>query len=58
MRHFRILIGIIGILSFSFVPTAFAQIKIGQSVPNFVTSTLDGQSFTLKDYLKNQKIKF
>ena len=57
MRHFRILISIIGILSFSPIPTTFAQIKIGQSVPNFVTSTLDGKSFTLQDYLKEPENK-
>ena len=52
MGHFRILIAILGILSFSFASATFAQVKIGQKVPDFVTTTLDGQRFALKDYLK------
>lgn len=52
MRPFKILISMIGILSFSFVPLTFAQIKVGQRAPDFVTSTLDGERFALKDYLQ------
>ena len=52
MTHFKILISMIGILSFSFVPLTFAQVKVGQRAPDFVTSTLDGKRFVLKDYLK------
>jgi peroxiredoxin len=52
MRHFKISISIIGILSFSFLPLTFAQVKVGQRAPDFVTSTLDGKRFALKDYLK------
>ncbi len=54
MRHFKILIIIIitGLLSSAFVPITFAQIKVGQKVPDFVTSTLDGKRFSLKEYLK------
>lgn len=53
MRHFKILIPIILIISFSFLPTAFAQTKLGgQKVPDFVTSTLDGKSFALMDWLQ------
>jgi peroxiredoxin len=52
MRHFKILIPIIIIISLSFLPTAFAQTKLGgQKVPDFVTSTLDGKSFALMDLL-------
>ncbi len=52
MRHFKIIISMIGIFSFSFVPLTFAQVKVGQRAPDFVTSTLDGKRFALKDYLK------
>jgi len=52
MGHFKILIVILGFLTFSFVSVTFAQIKIGKKVPDFVTSTLDGERFVLKDYLK------
>lgn len=53
MRRINILIiAILGVLSFSFVPVAFAQIKIGQKVPDFVTTTLEGERFVLKEYLK------
>jgi len=53
MRHFKILIPIIIIIFFSFLPTAFAQTKLGgQKVPDFVTSTLDGKSFALMDWLQ------
>ena len=52
MRNFKILIGFIVILSFSFVPISFAQIRVGQKVPDFVTSTLDGKRFSLQEYLK------
>jgi hypothetical protein len=49
MIRFKILISMIGILLFSFVPLTFAQIKVGQRAPDFVTSTLDGKRFALKD---------
>ena len=53
MRYFKILIPIIIIISFSFLPTAFAPAKFGeQRVPDFVTSTLDGKSFALMDWLQ------
>ncbi len=53
MRYFKILIPIIIIISFSFLPTAFAPTKLGgQKVPNFLTSTLDGKSFALMDWLQ------
>jgi len=53
MRHFKILIPFILIISFSFLPTAFAQAKLGgQKAPDFVTSTLDGESFALMDRLQ------
>ena len=58
MRQFKTLVGILVIFSFSFVPVTFAQIKIGKKVPDFVTSTLDGKKFALKDYLKNPENKF
>lgn len=57
MGHFKALIGIIGILTFSFIAITFAQIKVGQRVPDFVTSTLDGKRFTLKEYLKQPENK-
>ena len=53
MRHFKISILMIIIISLSFLPTAFAQNKLGgQKVPDFVTSTLDGKSFALTDWLQ------
>ena len=53
MRHLKILIPIILFISFSFLPTAFVQTKLGgEKVPDFVTSTLDGKSFALMDWLK------
>jgi thiol-disulfide isomerase/thioredoxin len=53
MRHSKILIPIILIISFSFLPTAFAQAKLGgPKVPDFVTATLDGKSFALMDWLQ------
>ena len=53
MRYFKILIPIIIIISFIFLPTAFAPAKLGgQKVPDFVTSTVDGKSFALMDWLQ------
>ncbi len=53
MRHFKILIAIMIIISFSFLPAVFAQTKVrGQKVPDFVTSTLDGKRFVLMDWLR------
>jgi peroxiredoxin len=53
MRHFKILIPIILVISFSFLPSAFVQTKLGgQKVPDFVTSTLDGKSFALTDWFQ------
>jgi peroxiredoxin len=52
MGRIKILIAILGFLPFSFAPLAFGQVKIGQKAPNFVTSTLDGGKFVLKEYLK------
>ena len=53
MRHFKVLIPIMIIISFSFLPTAFAPTKAGgQKVPDFLTSTLDGESFALMDWLQ------
>ena len=53
MRHFEISILMIIIISLSFLPTAFAQNKLGgQKVPDFVTSTLDGKSFALMNWLQ------
>jgi len=52
MGHFKILIAILGFLTFSFAPVTFAQVKIGQKVPDFATTTIDGQRFVLKEYLK------
>ncbi|MCX5914716.1 MAG: TlpA disulfide reductase family protein [Deltaproteobacteria bacterium] len=53
MRYFKILIPVIIIISFFFLSTAFAPAKVeGQKVPDFVTSTLDGESFALMDWLQ------
>ena len=52
MGCFKLLIAILGFVTFSFVPPTFAQVKIGQKVPDFSTTTLDGEKFVLKDYLK------
>ena len=52
MGCLKILIAIFGFLTFSFVPATFAQVKIGQKVPDFTTTTLDGKKFVLKEYLK------
>ena len=52
MGCLRILIAIFGFLTFSFVPVTYAQVKIGQKVPDFTTTTLDGERFVLKEYLR------
>jgi len=53
MRHFKILIPIIIIISFAFLPSACGPAKVGgQKVPDFLTSTLDGTSFALMDWLQ------
>ena len=53
MRPFKILIPMIIILSFSSLPIAFAPANLGgEKVPDFVTSTLDGKSFSLMDWLQ------
>ena len=54
MRYFKILIPIIiSIISFFFLSTAFPPAKFGEKkVPDFVTSTLDGKSFALMDWLQ------
>ena len=52
MRTLKFVLAFFGFLTFSFVPATFAQVKIGQKVPDFSTTTLDGQKFVLKDYLK------
>jgi len=57
MRHFKTLTGILIVLFFSFVPITFAQIKVGQRVPDFVTSTLDGKRFALKEALQQPENK-
>ena len=58
MGNFKVLIIILaGLLSFSFAPITFAQIKVGQRVPDFATSTLDGKRFALKEYLKQPENK-
>jgi peroxiredoxin len=52
MGRSKILIAILVLLTYSFVPVAFAQVKVGKKVPDFVTTTLDGERFVLNDYLK------
>ena len=53
MRHFKIFIPMIIIISFCFLPTAFAPAKLkGQKAPDFLASTLDGESFALMDWLR------
>lgn len=53
MRHFKIVVPMIIIISFSFLPIAFAPANLGgEKVPDFVTSTLDGNSFSLMDWLQ------
>jgi len=54
MKYFKILIPIIIILiSFAFLPAAFAPAKFGeQKVQDFVASTMDGKSFALTDWLQ------
>ena len=55
MRHFKILIPIMILIFFSFLPTVFAPTKSGgQKVPDFVTSTLDGESFSLMDWFQGR----
>ena len=48
----RLLVAVFGLLTFIFVPATSAQVKVGKKVPDFATTTLDGQKFVLKDYLK------
>jgi len=58
MRHFKMLIPMIIILSFSFLPIAFAPADLGgKKVPDFVTPTLDGKSFSLVDWLQQPENK-
>ena len=53
MRAFKILIPIMILIFFSFLPTAFAPTKSGgHKVPDIVTSTLDGKSFSLMDWFQ------
>jgi len=53
MKHFKILIPIIIIISFAFLPTACAPTKVGgEKAPAFETSTLEGTSFALLDWLQ------
>ena len=53
MRYFKILIPIIIVISISFLPAALAPTKAGgQKVLDFKTSTLDGESFDLTDWLQ------
>ena len=53
MRHSKILIPFLLILSLLFLPTAFSKTDLGgQKVPDFVTSTLDGKSFALTDWFQ------
>jgi len=52
MGRIKIVIVILEFLSVCFVPVAFGQVKIGQKAPDFATSTLDGEKFVLKEYLK------
>ena len=52
MGRLKILVAILGVLTFYFVPATFAQVKIGQKVPDFTTTTLEGEKFVLKEYLK------
>lgn len=53
MRDFKVLIPIIIMISFSFLHAAFAPNKVGEKrVPDFLTSTLDGKSFALMDWLQ------
>ena len=52
MGHVKILIAILVFITYSFVPVAYAEVKIGQKVPDFATTTIDGERFVLKEYLK------
>jgi peroxiredoxin len=53
MRYVKILIPVIIIISFSFLPNVLAQSELGgQKAPYFVTSAVDGKSFVLKDWLQ------
>lgn len=52
MGYLKIVIAILGSSLFSFVPLTFAQVIIGQKIPDFVaTATLNGKRFVLGDYL-------
>jgi peroxiredoxin len=50
MRQLKILVAISWLLIFSFIPNAYAQIKVGEKAPGFITSSLDGKRMALKDY--------
>ena len=50
MRLLKTLVGIFSLITFFSLPTAYAQIKVGEKAPGFITSTLDGKRMTLKDY--------
>jgi peroxiredoxin len=53
MRHLKILLAIMIIISLSFLSATFVLPQLrGQRAPDFVTSTIDGKRFALKDYLQ------
>ncbi len=52
MGRFKILVVFTAFCLFSLAPPTFAQFKVGQKTPDFVTSTLEGEKFALSDYFK------
>jgi cytochrome c biogenesis protein CcmG/thiol:disulfide interchange protein DsbE len=56
-RRVKILVAISWLAIFSCLPTAHAQIKVGEKAPGFITSTLDGKRIALKDYWEQKENK-
>jgi len=53
MRTFMIVVPVIILIAFSFLPAEFDQAKLGgQRVPDFVTSALNGERFVLMNRLQ------
>jgi cytochrome c biogenesis protein CcmG/thiol:disulfide interchange protein DsbE len=50
MRYLAIPFTIFCLAILSFFPTAYAQFQVGEKVPGFITSTLDGKRIVLKEY--------
>lgn len=59
MRHIKVSFGISWFIafSFSFLPIAFAQLQLGERVPEFATWALNGKRIALQEYLEQKGTK-